>query len=481
MSTPHVATPAALVEPTGECTEGEACRVLGVLLDVLGDVAAVSGRAALLTPGDTNELGRLLAPDDPARAPSYVQTLVAALCSTCAGAGIAVKATRKLYKIISVEESERLDTETRRRVVPVMGTADVALPLGVGERGMATIRIAFADGAALTAIEQHADATISLLCTSAKKRNTALTCTLPPPAAAKAVRLFESIGADEGAAKAFDKPSKIALTKVGTVKSYHRLPRYVAEALAVFLQDYARVHCILSAGSISRAVYVDSCALQQNRDDSHTLRAKLHPASGTCLCGVHRKTVTARTFKQLDLRIVFCGAELSVTDDAGELRCRRCNASSSGRTGCCAHGFSAELWCVHAPDPALSAADRADAAAKKQGVKLALPAEGGVRRCLLGIVRGALALARAVGQPPATLEGAEAAFQAAAKQLCETLRSDGYMKPTMVETDVEARSLLSSGLCVSKDGSRIQAPPKRARDARSLAATHGHLFKKLRL
>ena len=43
-TTPHVAAPSALVDPSGACGEAEACRVLTSLLDVLGDVATASGR-----------------------------------------------------------------------------------------------------------------------------------------------------------------------------------------------------------------------------------------------------------------------------------------------------------------------------------------------------------------------------------------------------------------------------------------------------
>ena len=132
----------------------------------------------------------------------------------------------------------------------------------------------------------------------------------------------------------------------------------------------------------------------------------------------------------------------------------------------------------------MSQADRAAAATaahQLQGVRLPLPAEGAVRECVAEIACGALALARAVGQPPTALEEARTDFESTAAKLRETLRSSGHFKPTMAETDAQARSLLVSGICVSKDGTKLQAPQKCSREARAIAKTHGHLFRRLRL
>jgi hypothetical protein len=196
------------------------------------------------------------------------------------------------------------------------------------------------------------------------------------------------------------------------------------------------------------------------------LKAKLHPASGACICAIHRKTVTAR-FRQLEFRLAFCGGEPA----GGERRCARCGGATGATGACCMRKLEARLCCVH---------ERVSDGEKSRGVSLSLPAEGTVRQCILDIVHGAVALASAVGKS-AALDAARDHFDATARNLRTTLRECGHFKPTMAESDAQVRVLLMNGVCLTKDGKRLQAPSKRSREAHALAQSHGHLFKRLRL
>ena len=493
--TPHVSFPIRFLEREGPSNQAETTKIVEQLVQILTDISAATKREGLLTPGDADEFGRLLAPTE--AAPPHLAQLLNAMICPFAASKLSMRCTRKTNKRCTVEELEQLPAKRRRLAIPIEGTREVALPLEHNERGMARITLKFPDGAVATVVEQADAHAISILCCSAKKENRGLNATLPSgEQAERAVALFASIGLDglpaappaptPGASRAAwlsaardDTPEKVLLKKACGVKNFHRLPRYASEAFAVLLQDYFRAHCLLSTGMISRGVYVDTTVVQQQHDGSHVLRSKLHPASGPCLCPVHSLHTDPNTFRFLEFRVSFCGATAPPHTPDVLQRCPRCKRQLTSKSDpVCTQELTCKFNCVHAFDPSPDPSKP-----RARALQLPLPAHGDVRACIAALAVGALALARgAESENEAALRKAEAEFHDTASNLHATLKQLGLQStPKILSADAIARALLRAGVRCQKDGKTLQSPREYAADARAIAKTHKQLFRRMRV
>lgn len=447
---PHVAVLLADIEPSHHFEGAAASTVLAALLALLRDVAHVLTRPGLLVPNDPDELGHMLAKreGDALSAEACAETLLSAARSATARPGtLRITGKRNRFKVMSVAESEALEVETRLSCVPIRSTNEMALARAPTEHSMATIRVEFRNGAAITAIEQNDDHRVTLLFSNAsKRRSKSLSCTISPEMAVRAQQLYELVGEPRGVNRAVDAATPVKFKDGG----FHSMPLYVSELMATIMQDAYRIHCLLSAGNVSRGVFVDRCTLHKTKK-GHLLKAALHSCSGGCICDYRRKKCDKSSFKRLEFRIEFGGP----IDDATE-------AGSA-----CTRGVHVELWCLHDRDPA--------APTQTEGLSVKLPLEKWLRPHVLKLVTHALKL---------TAHGADvgevkSAVALNANSLLETLTSRGLLRGGIGNVDIEARNILRNSISVTRDGKKFQPSFKHPKSS-AILKTHGHLFTRLK-
>lgn len=347
----HVARFRDRIEPDGRCNEEQSRRLLGSLRALLRLAGASVKHPGLVKEHAIDSIGKYIDPVNDERARLMLMDVKAEVPK--------VTLKKKTHAILSVKKSESLDDRQRLLCVPIRGTADVARRLDPDEDALSELTIKLANGASLL-LRQHRDPMrIVLTVTSVTNEKKTLEGALKAEHAKVLHSCFQ--GAGIGLLGAVpDEPIVARKVALKQGRGFYELPVWLTEHLATVAQDIFRVHSLISGAEqfVSRIIFAEKACVftfEPTVDDPRVLiKLVLHPASGGCLCHLHRRESTSQ-FKQLEFRIKICDQKLQRTLN-GCMSCPRHSSPDDEKEpfqavninpGYCCERVNFELWCCH--------------------------------------------------------------------------------------------------------------------------------------
>ena len=470
-SNPHVAKFRDGIEPSGSCDAEHSRRLLASVRALLRLAGAAVRHPGLVKEHAIDSIGKYLDPVNDERARLMLMDGSAAELPI-------VTLKKKTFQILSIQSSEALDDRQRLLCVPIRGTADVARRLDRHEDALSELTIELANGALLM-LRQHRDpARIVLTVTSVTSQRKTLEGALTPDHAKVLHGCFDGAGVgllgivpEEPIAA-----RKIAL-KQG--RGFHELPAWMTEHLASVAQDIFRVHVLLSGAEqfVSRMIFAEKASVftfEPTADDPRVLiKLVLHPASGGCLCHLHRRESKSQ-FKQLEFRVKICDQPLERTPSG--MQCPRHSAPDDEKEpvqavnvnpGRCCERLSFELWCCH---------DRTRDPRAGLSIPLAVP-DTWMNAPLRELASACCALTRsedsAVADLKATVDGV---MEYVDRERVARRHTDASLN----RSDQTATWLLRNDQSIGINRAGKLTGKRVTREFQSIVPTHGHLYKKLK-
>lgn len=468
----HVARFRDRLEPSGQCNDDHTRRLLASFRALLRLAGAAVKHPGLVKEHAIDSIGKYLDPVNDERARLMLMDSGAELPD--------VTLKKKTFQILSVKRSESLDDRQRLLCVPIRGTADVARRLDRDEDALSELTIKLANGATLT-LRQHRDPMrMVLTVTSVTSERKTLEGALKPDHAKVLFSCFH--GAGQGLLGVVPEEPivarKIAL-KQG--RGFHELPTWMTEHLATIAQDIFRVHVLLSGAEqfVSRMIFAEKASVftfEPTADDPRILiKLVLHPASGGCLCHLHRRESTSQ-FKQLEFRIKICDQKLHRTSN-GCMACPRHSSPDDDKepsqavnvnpSHCCER-LSFELWCCH---------DRTNDPRAGLSISLAVP-EVWMQALLRELASACCALTRA--EDAAVLD-LKATVDGVMEYMERERVARRHTEATLNRSDQTAVWLFRNDQSVGINKAGKLTGKRVGKEYQKIVTSHGHLFKKLKV
>jgi len=481
---PHVARFRERIDADGACDDDRARTLLHPLRALLRILGPATRHPGLVRQNAIDSVGKYI---DPAHAESVRLQLMGQEEEEGRGAVARVTLKRRSHELLSVEAYEALGDVARMRCTPIRGSDEVARRLGTDDRALAELSVELGTGGGKLVLRQHVEplrAVVTLTMAGTKTRKT-LDARLRADQRFCLDKCFAGAGV-VGAVRP-EPNSARALVVVAAARSggFHELPAWMAEILASVAQDVFRLHVLTSATSqcVSRMVLVDRatvfrCSAGAVQDPRVLIKAALHPASGGCVCGLHRReSASAAAFVRIEFRVRICdspfvphgAAQTRVCarhfdqDDVGTHDAVEAPGVAPGR---CCRGMAFELWCVHDNN--------------NNGVRLSLPLPATwLREPLREVAMACCALTRP-DVSEATVLDLKATTQGTVQHLERERMARGHVESTLQPRDQTAVWLLRND--TPRMGSDGRLKGKRVqKEFQEIVSTHSHLFKRVRV
>jgi len=485
MHCPHVARFRDRIEPEGVCDAERGKRLLKAMRAFLRMAGPAVKHPGFVRPHAIDSIGNYLVDE------SRAEACRARLMGEDDGAPpLRLTLTRRSHEVMSVAQSELLGDRERLLCTPIRGRDEVARRLGPDDRAFAELTVEL-EGKAKIVLRQHADPlrAIMLLTSMDGKKRKGFDAKLKPDQKLCLAKCFEGVGL--GRLGAVREELLTPYSVQTSLRGFHDLPVWMCEHLATVAQDVFRVHALLSGASktVSRMVLANKASVFKfdiASDDPRVLiKTVLHPASGGCVCGLHRRESESE-FKGIEFRIRICEEALVLRADGQTRACPRHYAEDDPTThavleakavnpGRCCAGLAFELWCVH---------DRAKDPRAGLRIPLPLPApwmatplrELAAACCALTLpeyASGQVGLQGRIQDFKATVDGIMATFE-------RERMAQGHVESLLTPWDQTAVWLLRND--APSFGSDGKIKGKRVRpEFQDIGPTHGHLFKKMRV
>lgn len=485
MQFPHVARFRDRIEPEGVCDAEQTDSRLQVVRVLLRMIGPLTKHPGFVRPHAIDSIGTYLVGKDRAEA-----CRARLMGEDPTSPPLRATLKKRSHEVVSIAQSESLTDRDRLLCTPIRGRDEVARRLGADDRSLSELAIEFGGGAKLV-LRQHIDplrAVVMLTSAEGGARKT-LDAKLKPDQRLCLARCFEGAGLGRlGVVR--DEPLTAHFVKTSQ-RGFHDLPVWMCEHLATIAQDVFRVHALLSGASktVSRMVLANKASVFKfdlTSDDPRTLiKTVLHPASGGCICGLHRRE-SASEFKGVEFRIRICEEALVLQKDGETRACPRhyveddptthgvleAQAVNPGR--CCA-GLAFELWCTH---------DRTKDPRAGLRIPLPIPApwmvaplrELAAACCALTLPKyasGQVGIQGRVQDLKATVDGIMQTFE-------RERMAQGHVESLLTPWDQTAVWLFRND--TPSFGSDGKIKGKRVRpEFHDVGPTHGHLFKRMKV
>lgn len=494
---PCVAYKLEQVDPQLDATRNEGDKRLVPLRAVLRCASPKLTQPGLVDPDSDDSLGAMVASK---RCKTYGAPILQSIMSSAAPNKPKVCLVCSNSKILSIQEADELDEESRAKCVPIQFTDTLAMPLdreAAEPHVILTFPKSMTGGARDAKIDvcRLGDDAISITTVSCAGMRKHMTVNDLPKAPLD--KLF-----DQGVTMQMPKSTGIPLRE-------KELPDYLKGALVDFLERRVRLQVMCTAAApapVSRPVAIERAYMRthdEKRSNWLCVVAQLHPSSASCICPAHNMHFSWKG--NVEVRVETCGRLLQ--DFFGNMRCP-CHENAIDRTGnarfsmngVCTEGTSISVTCYHRNGKVCKRGACLDSIRLTNADRLELSsilmnmAEFEARASASGLFeKGWVAdrdrLAVCTDKMRESFEKSAEAFQCAQLQEQDP---EVFNPRELLRRDMTAVDLIRSGLVFRhtyKRGERRGAPyiqrVKQSEDTpplktheNDIASTHSHLFRK---